>query len=247
MGGYYFSIFFFAARSRSIFGQCRYSCPVQFPVHVNRHAFPAAANIGCPARIGLLNNMRKTITHALGDRAGVIVATLCFIHCVAGPAMIAFGGFSSLIAFSERTEILFMLASATIGTTVLLPGYRRRHRRRSCLAMFGSGMAALLAHRYAHRGLAEPAMALTGTSLIIGAHILNHRYSRVCSCCESASNIQAVESSSPSKNLGSLAERTLFRMWGSHVGSLQRGTADRIRAQQRGRILLEFRDRPPDD
>jgi MerC mercury resistance protein len=137
--------------------------------------------------------MKKPISHAFGDRAGVIVATLCFVHCVAGPALIAFGSFSSLIAFSERTEILFMLASTTIGAAVLFPGYRRRHRRRSCLAMFGSGMAALLAHRYAHTGLAEVATALVGASLIAGAHILNHSYSRRCDCCETASEIQPVE------------------------------------------------------
>ena len=137
--------------------------------------------------------MKKPISHAFGDRAGVIVASLCFVHCVAGPALIAFGSFSSLIALSERTEILFLLASATIGTIVLFPGYRRRHRRRSCLAMFGSGMAALLAHRYAHSGPAEVATALVGASLIASAHILNHRYSRRCDCCETASEIQAVE------------------------------------------------------
>ena len=137
--------------------------------------------------------MKKPISHAFGDRAGVIVATLCFVHCVAGPALIDFGSFSSLIAFSERTEILFMPASATIGATVLFPGYRRRHRRRSCLAMFGSGMAALLAHRYAHSGLAELATALVGASLIAGADILNRRYSRRCDCCEIASEIQAIE------------------------------------------------------
>ena len=121
------------------------------------------------------------------------MATLCFVHCVAGPALIAFGSFSSLIALSERTEILFMLASATIGTMVLFPGYRRRHRRRSCLAMFGSGMAALLAHRYANSGLAGLSTALVGASLIAGAHILNHRYSRRCDCCETVSEKQPVD------------------------------------------------------
>jgi len=137
--------------------------------------------------------MKKRISHASGDRAGVIVATLCFVHCVAGPALIAFGSLSSLIPLSERAEILFLLASATIGTLVLFPGYRRRHRRRSCLAMFGAGMAALLVHRYVHTGLAELGTALVGASLIAGAHILNHRYSRRCGCCETASEIQAEE------------------------------------------------------
>ena len=137
--------------------------------------------------------MKKPISHAFGDRAGVVVASLCFVHCVAGPALIAFGSFSSLIGLSERAEILFLLASATIGMAVLFPGYRRRHRRRSCLAMFGSGMAALLAHRYAHSGLAEVSTALVGASLIASAHILNHRYSRRCDCCETASEERTVD------------------------------------------------------
>jgi positive regulator of sigma E activity len=137
--------------------------------------------------------MKPPISQAFGDRAGVIVATLCFIHCVAGPALIAFGSFSSLIGLSERTEILFMLASATIGAAVLFPGYRRRHRRRSCLAMFGSGLVALLARRYAHSGLAETATALVGASLIAGAHILNRHYSRRCDCCETVSEMHTVE------------------------------------------------------
>jgi len=37
------------------------------------------------------------------------------------------------------------------------------------------------------------ATALVGASLIAGAHILNRRYSRRCDCCETASEIQAIE------------------------------------------------------
>jgi len=35
--------------------------------------------------------------HVGGDRAGVIVATLCFVHCTAGPARLTFAGFSSFL------------------------------------------------------------------------------------------------------------------------------------------------------
>ena len=131
----------------------------------------------------------KPTAHAPGDRAGMIVAALCFVHCVAGPALLAFAGFSSLVALSERAEILFLLASAAIGTAVLFPAYKRRHGRRSCLAMFGAGMVALLAHRQMSATRMEFATVLTGASLIAGAHILNLRYSRRCECCQSASSL----------------------------------------------------------
>jgi len=36
-------------------------------------------------------------------------------------------------------------------------------------------------------------MAMVGASLIAGAHILNRRYSRRCDCCETASEVQAIE------------------------------------------------------
>jgi len=38
-----------------------------------------------------------------------------------------------------------------------------------------------------------PPTALVGASLIAGAHILNHRYSRGCGCCETVSEMQAEE------------------------------------------------------
>jgi drug/metabolite transporter (DMT)-like permease len=132
--------------------------------------------------------MTKSISYSSGDRAGVIVAILCFVHCFAGPALLAIAGFSSLIAISERTEAVFLFTSAAIGTCVLFPSYKRRHRRVSCLAMFLSGLGVMFVHRRVTDARLELLTALIGVLLIGGAHILNIRYSRRCDCCQPASD-----------------------------------------------------------
>ena len=130
--------------------------------------------------------MTKPVFHTSGDRAGVIVATLCFVHCIAGPALLAFAGLSSLIAISERMEFIFLFASAAIGACVLFPAYKHHHGRALCLVLFGIGMAALLAKRHMVDGRLGLITAVTGASLIARAHILNLRYSRRCDCCPSS-------------------------------------------------------------
>jgi len=130
--------------------------------------------------------MANSISRASGDRAGVIIATLCFLHCIGGPALLVFAGLSSFLKFSERAEYLFLFASAAMGVAVLIPAYKRRHRRKSCLAMFGAGLLALFAHRHVSSGLPELAAALIGASLIASAHLFNIHYSRRCACCNSA-------------------------------------------------------------
>src|SRR3954462_3311541 len=76
----------------------------------------------------------KKVTPAVlsGDRKGIMVAALCFLHCVLGPVLLWFAGFSSLIGVSERMEPLFVLSSIAIGTATLVPGYRHKHGRFSC-------------------------------------------------------------------------------------------------------------------
>ena len=132
--------------------------------------------------------MTKPVSRASGDRAGVIVATLCFIHCIAGPALLAIAGLSSLIAISERMEFVFLFTSAAIGACVLFPAYKHHHGRRLCLTMFAIGMAVLLAKRRIGDGRIELGTTLIGACLVGGAHVLNIRYSRRCKCCDSASD-----------------------------------------------------------
>lgn len=122
-----------------------------------------------------------------GDRAAIVVATLCFVHCVAGPALIAFAGFASLIQVSEKCELLFLAGSGALGALALIPGYRRRHGRPTCLILFTAGFLTLGARKFISARL-EGAMALAGASLITTAHLLNLRYSKRCPCCEAGTS-----------------------------------------------------------
>jgi MerC mercury resistance protein len=144
------------------------------------------------------------------DRAGIVIATLCFVHCVAGPGLLTFAGLASVINISERFEVLFLLGSAAMGALALFPAYRRHHGRLSCLAMFGAGFAVLLVRRHIGGSLLEPASVLIGASLIVGAHVLNVRYSRRCACCEPAlpAQIQTAPRTSARANLAIGRDRT---------------------------------------
>ena len=88
--------------------------------------------------------MTKLPIFRSGDRKAMLVATLCFIHCVAGPVLLTFAGFSSLTAASESFEPVFLISSALLGSATLIPAYRRKHRRCSCLVLFICGLFCLV-------------------------------------------------------------------------------------------------------
>ena len=119
------------------------------------------------------------------DRAGILLAAACFVHCVAGPLLLSFAGLAGLTAISERAEPLFLAGSVIIGTANLIPSYRKKHGRLVCLAMFLAGILCLYLRRRLPSSASIEVMAVgLGAALIIGAHSLNLRFSRRCRCCE---------------------------------------------------------------
>ena len=116
----------------------------------------------------------------------MLIASMCFVHCVAGPILLSFAGFASLVHISERIEPLFMLGSAATGVIALVPAYRKTHGRISCLALFALGLLCLLLRRYlgGPESSIEPVAVTLGAGLIIAAHALNRRFSKRCQCCE---------------------------------------------------------------
>jgi hypothetical protein len=93
--------------------------------------------------------MTRKIGETHRDRTGILIAALCFIHCIAGPVLLSVAGLASLVGISERLEPLFLLGSLGMGTMALVPSYRKKHGRRSCLAMFCCGMLCLaLRHHF---------------------------------------------------------------------------------------------------
>ena len=131
------------------------------------------------------------------DQRGIAIATLCFVHCVAGPLLLSFAGLSSLLNASEKFEPLLLCGSAVLGVVALVPAYRTKHRRASCLMLFSAGLLCLLLRRHIDwRAIPiEPIVAAMGACLIIGAHVLNLRFSKHCGCCHSESGPNSSETS----------------------------------------------------
>ena len=138
---------------------------------------------------------RQDLDTSRYDRKGMLIASLCLVHCIAGPVLLSFAGFASLIGISEKLEPVFLLGSAAMGAIALVPAYHKQHGRVSCLAMFGSGLLCLLLRRHIgwQAAAIEPAAAAVGATLIIGSHALNLRFSRHCRCCEPAANPNGAE------------------------------------------------------
>lgn len=130
--------------------------------------------------------MNRSVTTAFrGDRKGMLVAALCFVHCVAGPLLLSVAGFSALIGASEKLEPVFMLSSVSLGVATLVPAYRKKHHRLSCLVLFLCGVFCLGVRRCIRwTSIAEVILIGLGAALIIGAHALNLKFSRRCQCCE---------------------------------------------------------------
>ena len=46
----------------------------------------------------------SSLAERSGDRKGILLAILCFVHCVAGPLLLSVAGFASLVNVSEALE-----------------------------------------------------------------------------------------------------------------------------------------------
>jgi hypothetical protein len=121
-----------------------------------------------------------------GDIAGIVVSTLCAIHCAAVPLLLATAAASGLTwLYEEGLDWAFLATSSAIGFASLLPAYRRLHRRKTCLALFVGGILCILAGRLAPEGLPDTPFVVFGAVLIISGHAVNQYFCRSCRKCSS--------------------------------------------------------------
>ncbi|WP_296943016.1 MerC domain-containing protein [uncultured Massilia sp.] len=120
----------------------------------------------------------------VGDAAGLLASTLCLLHCLALPLLLALfpalgwtGGHHH--GFHEAMVGVALLAAA-IG---LGPGFLA-HRRRAVPLLGGAGLACLalavfaVGPRWGHA--AETALSVTGALLLCAAHWRNRVCCRHC-------------------------------------------------------------------
>ena len=113
------------------------------------------------------------------DATGIILSTLCLLHCLATP-LIATGALAWVA--SEAIHIGLTVALAGVVVLVAWPGYQR-HRRAVVPALLVGGLALLIAAVLGEEALgdyAETILTALGSVVLVLGHILNLRYRRTC-------------------------------------------------------------------
>jgi hypothetical protein len=118
------------------------------------------------------------------DGLGITAATLCAVHCLAGVLFVAalpVLGLGALL--DERLELAFVVSAVVLGLLSLGLGWRR-HGRVQPLGWLLVGLLLLLGVRpgFAEGSTVEVLAVVGGAVALIGAHLSNHRASRIASC-----------------------------------------------------------------
>jgi hypothetical protein len=120
---------------------------------------------------------RKIASFLTADSLGIATSVACAIHCAILPLLVASLPVLGInIIHNARFEYGMIGLAFLIGTRALWHGWRRHHRRLAPWLLFSGGMGLLLAKQV------WPSYELWflpfAVSLIIGAHVLNFRFSR---------------------------------------------------------------------
>jgi uncharacterized membrane protein YfcA len=136
-----------------------------------------------------MNNDRQVLSlHA--DRLGIIASALCFVHCILTPVALSLSAvWAHYLPSEERFHRVLAVMVAAIGCFAIVSGYRK-HRRRRVLFLMSTGLSFIFAGAYLGDRLpshiAEIAVTLTGSSLMITSHLINHTFCKNCQRCNKA-------------------------------------------------------------
>ena len=108
------------------------------------------------------------------DRAGVLLSSLCAVHCVLGLVIVAgfgFGGGLMLDPMIHRIGLLLatIIAGIAIGIGAL------RHRRAAPFVVAMTGLTFMGGGLAVDHGIEEAVLTIIGVSLVALGHLLNVR------------------------------------------------------------------------
>jgi hypothetical protein len=121
------------------------------------------------------------------DRLGMVASALCFVHCVVTPIVVSLSAvWAHYLPAEEKFHRTLAVVVATLGAIAIVGGYRR-HRRFRVLVLMSGGLLPIFAGAYwgsrlpSH--LAEVAITMMGSCLMIAGHLLNHTFCKDCERC----------------------------------------------------------------
>ena len=121
------------------------------------------------------------------DAIGVGASTLCMIHCVLTPILLAFApAMAHFLPGGEFVHRSLAYVITGVGVLAFRAGYAV-HRRKSVLLLLLAGIAAITVGAYAvpllPSHLWEIAITVAGSALLITAHFRNRTMCRSCRTC----------------------------------------------------------------
>lgn len=121
----------------------------------------------------------KTLTW---DRVGIVLSSLCAIHCLATPILILTLPVLGEFFHAEWVHLLMAIAILPVGLFAFWSGYKH-HRQKSVLIMGVVGLAmicaaSVLPHEWVEV-MEHDVVTIAGSLLLVAAHILNRR---ACLC-----------------------------------------------------------------
>ena len=132
-------------------------------------------------------SVSNSLPKANWDAIGIGASTLCAIHCLALPFVLAFA--PALAHFVPGNEVVHRTLAcllAAVGLIAFCAGYRI-HRRKVVLLLLMVGIMCVTAGAYADSLLPTHAwevfITVLGSSFLISAHYLNRTLCRSCRVC----------------------------------------------------------------
>ncbi len=130
--------------------------------------------------------MKPATLSLRADRLGIIASTVCFAHCILTPIVLSFAAvWVHYLPSEEIFHRVLAVVVAAVGGFAILTGYGR-HRRKRVLFLMAGGLICISAGAWwsdrlpSH--LAEVAITVIGSCLMITAHLINHTFCKNCVC-----------------------------------------------------------------
>jgi uncharacterized membrane protein YfcA len=133
-----------------------------------------------------VNNERQALS-LRADRLGIIASALCFVHCIMTPVVLSLSAvWAHYLPSEEGFHRVLAMIVAAVGCFAIVNGYRK-HRHFRVLSLMSGGLLFIFAGAYLGDRLpshiAEVAVTMTGSSLMITAHLINHTFCKNCRRC----------------------------------------------------------------
>jgi hypothetical protein len=134
-----------------------------------------------------MSSVPSSLRRVNWDNVGIAASTLCAIHCLLLPVMLAFAPtLAHFLPGSETIHRTFAYLLAAVGLVAFWAGYKV-HRRKLVLLLLAIGILGVTVGAYAdfllRSHLWEVMVTMAGSFFLIAAHSLNRTLCRSCRIC----------------------------------------------------------------